>query len=200
MDSKKSNLPSVVQEELFDPSALPAGHELLSVDEREKNGKSTGERIAKDRKKYMAIVRCLAEGIGIRQTARAFGVSSMTVMAIRDREGLAIGTEKKELSAKMAQFVRLGVERLIEEVENIPIGQLSVSVGIIQDKKALLDGDPTAIIDHRSADEATVSADQVRDYLDRMKRAAVAVPGVLDVPSDLSSDGKPVLSSANSGV
>lgn len=192
MENQTSNLPAENQQEFWDESRMPIGHELLTIEQRAKSGRYTGERIARDQARYRGIVRCLSEGLGIRQTARAFHVSTHTVQAIRDREGLAIATEKKELSHLMGRFVRLSVERLIEELDAIPIGQLSVSVGIIQDKKALLDGDPTSIIDHRSADESVVSEDQVRDYLDRMKRAAVAVPGVLDVPSDLSSDGKPV--------
>lgn len=189
----ESNLSSTTQEELFRPADLPAGHQLLTLDEDERSGRHTGERIARDRKLYQAIVRCLAEGVGIRATARAFGVATETVAGIRDREPALFAREKKELSQRMGHFVRMGVERLIEEVDQIPIGQLSVSVGVISDKKALLDGDPTVRVEERI--EVALSPGDLRAMLENMKRAQPPVidvepakPAVTDIGS---TDSKP---------
>jgi hypothetical protein len=188
-----SNLPAVVQPDLLTPDLMPAGHELLTIDEDERRGRFTGERIAKNRQLYQAIVKCLAEGIGIRHTARAFRVSPNTLMAIRQREGIAIETEKKELSAKMGLFVKMSVERLIEEIDCIPIGQLSVSAGIIADKKALIDGDPTVRIEEKR--EIAVTPSDLRQMLENMKRAQpvidveAATEPQKERPSDVESDG-----------
>ncbi|MDD2766005.1 MAG: hypothetical protein PHE83_18740 [Opitutaceae bacterium] len=165
----ESNLPATSQPELFRAEELPAGHELLTIEQDERAGRSTGERLARNRERYMAIVRCLAEGIGIRATARAFKVSPHTIFAIRDREAAAIATEKQELSRLMGRFVRMGVERLNEELDDIPIGQLSVSLGIVSDKKALLDGDPTVRVEERI--EVALSPADLRGMLERIKRA-----------------------------
>jgi hypothetical protein len=172
-----SNLPSTVQDDLFDASQLPLGHELLTLEEDARSGRSTGERLAKDRARYEGIVRCLAEGIGIRRTARAFHASTQTVMAIRDKEGVSIETQKKELSKLMGHFVRISVERLIEEHEEIPIGQLSVSAGIIQDKKTLLDGDATVRVEERI--EVALTPADLRGMLERLKGGRV-----IDVPAE----------------
>ncbi|MCF7762783.1 MAG: hypothetical protein K9N62_03835 [Verrucomicrobia bacterium] len=185
-----SNLPNSKQDELFDEGCFPLGHELLTIEKRAAEpGKFTGERIARDRARYDAIIRALGEGMGIRHIARAFRISTHTVQAIRDREGLAIATQKKEVASLMGRFIRTGVERLCDELDTIPIGQLSVSIGIISDKKALLEGDPTEIVEHRSGEPAT--PDAVRDWFENMKRAKAveAEDQALPPPSDSQSGG-----------
>lgn len=182
MDATSSLLAPEQQQPLFDESQLPLGSELLLIEQNVKMGRYTGERIARDRARYAAIIRGLAEGFGVRQLARAFGVAPRTIDAIRRREGLAISTEKKEVSDLMGLFVRLGTERLVDEVNDIPIGQLSVSVGIVSDKKALLDGDPTVrIADARG--EPTV--EELVDRFERLRQVKV-----IDVPDELA--GGPV--------
>lgn len=188
-----SNLPAESQPELFDPAALPLGHELLTLAQDERAGKFTGELIARNRVRYAAIVRCLAEGIGIRATSRAFGVSTNTVSAIREREAGAIETEKKELSTLMGRFVRMSVERLIEEVDAIPIGQLSVSAGIISDKKALLDGDPTIRIEERI--EVALSPGDLRAML-----ATMRAKRAIDVAATVSAPGHTLPAAADASM
>jgi hypothetical protein len=189
-----SNLPAKTEQqpELFDESALPIGHELLTIEKDEKRGRFTGEIVARNRERYAAIVRALAEGFGIRQIARAFHVSCNTIFAIRDREGHAIETEKKQLAGLMGRFVRMSVERLIEEHDQIPVGQLPVALGIVQDKRALLEGDPTVRVDERI--EVAISASDLAGMLERMKRAQVidVSPAALPEPtSDSQSEGSP---------
>lgn len=165
-----SNLPDAYQVPLFNERHLPAGRELLSLDDDERRGKFTGEIVAKNRERYASIVRCLAEGIGIRATARAFGCSTHTVQAIRDREGLAIATEKKELSTTLGHFARMASERLVDELDRIPIAQLPVAMGIAIDKKAALDGEASAIVEHRSRREP--DPEDIRAYLEGLRSGA----------------------------
>ena len=186
MDQPKSNLPAATQVELWDESKLPAGRELLSLDQDERSGRFTGEIVARNRERYAAIVRCLAEGVGIRATARAFGASTGTIQAIRDREGLAIGTEKKELSTKLGHFARMASERLIEELDEIPIGQLPVAMGIALDKKAALDGEASAIVEHRSTREP--DPEDIRRYLEGLRSAR---PDPAQLASTLVSGDEP---------
>jgi hypothetical protein len=190
MDSPSSQLPAE-QPELFDPAAIPKGHELLTIDKDERAGKFTGERIARNREKYLGIVRALAEGMGIRRTARAYGVSTNTVAAIREREPSLIETEKKDLSRLMGRFVTMATERLIEEHDQIPIGQLSVSLGIVQDKKALLDGDPTIRIEERI--EVALSPGDVRSMLARLKDRALEIEATVNPVADASTAGIPAV-------
>jgi hypothetical protein len=49
MGEPESNIPNALQVDLFDESMLPAGRELLSLDQDEKRGRSTGERLARNR-------------------------------------------------------------------------------------------------------------------------------------------------------
>jgi hypothetical protein len=187
MGEPESNIPNALQVDLFDESMLPAGRELLSLEEDAKRGRFTGEIVARNRERYARIVRCLAEGIGIRATARAFGCSTSTVQAIRDREGLAIGTEKKELSTKLGHFARMAGERLIEELDNIPIGQLPVAMGIALDKKAQLDGEASAIVEHRTRREP--DPEDIRAYLAGLRSAT---PKPEELGSTVGSgDGEP---------
>ncbi len=184
----QSNLPAVTQEELFSAEALPAGHELLTIDRDEQRGKFSGEVVARNRERYRSIVGALAEGIGIRQIARAYHVSPNTVFGIRDREASMIETEKKQLAGLMGRFVRMSVERLIEEHDNIPIGQLAVSTGIIQDKRSALEGDPTIRVE--VTHEVAVSPADLGAMLERMKRAQPAVIEVAaaEAASDIQSE------------
>jgi hypothetical protein len=114
-------------------------------------------------------------------------LTGFTIQAIRDREGLAIGTEKKELSTKLGHFARMAGERLIEELDNIPIGQLPVAMGIALDKKAQLDGEASAIVEHRTRREP--DPEDIRAYLAGLRSAT---PKPEELGSTVGSgDGEP---------
>lgn len=124
---------------------------LLDVPEEqrerlENRGEFTGERLyAQDPDRYRAIVGALAEGIGLRAIARAYKVSPNTVRAIRVREAGPIDTEKKEISLRLRQFARMASDRLVEEVDEIPVDKLPLATAIVIDKMQLLDGEATTI-------------------------------------------------------
>lgn len=150
------------QEELFNAEELPVGRELLSLDEDERRGNFSGKIISRNREKYGRIVAALAEGLGIRQISRAFGVSPHTVQGIREREGDSIATVKEELGRRFTRISRVAAERIEEELDrnpNIPLRELSVCLGIIEDKRALVSGAPTAITGHIHVDANAVAAE-----------------------------------------
>ncbi len=120
--------------------------------DREAVGEFTGERLFTQRPEvYRAIVTCLAEGMGVRATARALKVSTNTVAAVREREGSSVETQKKETVSKLRQFARLGAERLLDEVDKIPLQSLPIAIGIAVEKAELLDGGATARVEHVKA-------------------------------------------------
>lgn len=124
---------------------------LLDVPEEQRErleakGEFTGERLhAQDPDRYRAIVGALAEGIGLRAIARAYKVSPNTVRAIRVREAGPIDTDKKEISHRLRQFARMASDRLVEEIDDIPIDKLPLATAIVVDKMQLLDGEATTI-------------------------------------------------------
>jgi hypothetical protein len=116
-------------------------------------GRSTGERLKEQRPDlYALVVQGVAEGMGLRALARVTGLHPRTVAAVRDGSDHAgaIATAKQRAARNLAVAVEVWSERLADEAESIPIGQSSVPLAIAIDKLQLLEGAPTAIIDHRT--------------------------------------------------
>lgn len=130
---------------LFKPGEIPD----VYLQDREAKGEFTGERLfLRHPSKYRAIVNAYAQGMGKLQIARAFQVSHNTVSAVIEREGLPIDTEKRKVAGKMMNVARLGVERLEEEIERMPLQNLPIAVGIMVDKMQLLHGEATQRVEH----------------------------------------------------
>lgn len=125
---------------------IEPGAELLTIDERAASGRYTGELIEKDRAKIDAILQLLAVGVGIRRIAASQHVSTRTVSLLRDRYSEKIATHKKGLARRFGLFAELGIDRAIEEVDEMDRDKLMISVGIATEKMQLLDGEATAII------------------------------------------------------
>jgi hypothetical protein len=143
--------------ELFDESQLPIGRDLLWPDDVQRK-RFTAEHVARNAGKYRAIVSALGEGLGIRQIARAFGVSHHTVAAIRERDAALVATEKEQMGRKFMRLARLAAERLEEALVNDQItpGQLPVAVGILADKSLMWTGQAVTqhVVRHEFALEA----------------------------------------------
>lgn len=111
-----------------------------------------GEGLRQDNPRlYQAVVNMLREGCGIRLAAKLSGCSTNTVLAIGQANGLSSKEMKSETAKILRAFVRLGAERLLENVDTLPLSQLAVAIGIANDKAGNLDGQPSAIIEHRAA-------------------------------------------------
>lgn len=112
-------------------------------------GEFTGERLFKSKPEiYRSIVSAYSEGLSIRQCARAFAVSTNTVMAVLARERATIETGERKTVASLKLFGRLAAERLLDEVDKIPLQSLPVAMGIAIDKAQLLGGEATARVEH----------------------------------------------------
>jgi hypothetical protein len=150
-------------------AAAPALSFFSEVEEAEKRlaqaGEFTGERLFRDRPGiYAAVVRMAAEGLSISATARALGVSRNTVCAVRDREGISIEQEKKEVIKLLQKGMRLGAERTIELLpETKSARDAALVTAIMTDKHQLLSGEATARVER-----VEIRPDQVRAFVDSL--------------------------------
>lgn len=157
-----------IQIELFQ-----AGAELLTVDEDSARGRYSGAIIERNRERVRQIVRALAEGIGVHRVAKAFGVSVHTVLGIRDRHPDLIATEKQSLSRQLGRILKLSADSFEDALAagKISPAQLPVAIGILCDKKAVLDGDASMIV--RIEREEVPSVDDLTRRLQAMKRVTL---------------------------
>jgi hypothetical protein len=155
------------------------GAELLTVEEDARRGLYSGKIIEKNRAKVRAICQALAEGIGVNRIAKAFGVNIRTVMGIRDRHPELIAAEEKLLSQQIGRVLKVGVDRYLEALLDgaIPAAQIPVGMGILFDKKALLDGKPTAIVEHRQAD---LTVERLNELIEQLPGAVVELEASAD--------------------
>ena len=143
--------------------------EDLGVEKLEATGEFTGERLLARRPEvYRAVVRMAAEGQSISATARALSVSRNTVAAVREREGISIEQEKKELLRDVRRAARMSVERAIELVPSINSAKdAAIVAAVMVDKMQLLSG------------EATTRVERVEVNQDKLAEMLAALP-VLD--------------------
>ena len=134
----------------------------LGIEKLEAAGEFTGERLlARRPDAYRAVVRMAAEGLSISATARALGVSRNTVAAVREREGISIEQEKKELLRDVRKAARLSVERAIELIPTISSAKDAAIVhAVMVDKAQLLSGEATSRIER-----VEVQEDKLREML-----------------------------------
>jgi len=111
----------------------------------------TGKKIAKEKREK--VIELLKDGQGTTAVVEATGVSKPAVIAIKkdteDNKGFELGTWKKQTATLLSQIVTRGSTRLLDEIENIPAGQLPLAIAIMVDKVQALQDAPTVIVEHR---------------------------------------------------
>jgi len=119
--------------------------EIISNDQTQNH---TGERLPEALREQ--IKQLISEGHSQRDIQEKTGVSAHTVVGIRksmptlDEKGW-----KKNVVNKLRSVVSKGADRLNEEIDNIPITAMPISLGILIDKINVLNDQPTAVIEHR---------------------------------------------------
>jgi hypothetical protein len=109
-----------------------------------------GTKISKEKK--AEVVELYKLGKTNEQVAEESGISKPTAIAIKKdaiANNFSIGDWKRQTSTLMAQIVSKGSNRLLEEIENIPAGQLPVALAILVDKVLVLQDAPTTVVEHR---------------------------------------------------
>lgn len=131
----------------------PTQGELLGIEllddgffrEEEHEGRYTAKRFFSKRPDdYKTCITLLAANAGVLKIARLLKVHHRTVAAVRDSEGEAIDIAKQRIRTNFRLAVEVASERLADEIMRIPIAQLPVAAGILVDKLAILDGEPSA--------------------------------------------------------
>lgn len=103
-------------------------------------GQYTGERIPGA--KYRAIVDLAPQGRQIDRIAREAGVTWRTAKAVVKRESRQIAARKQELLEQSLRIARRAANRIEDNIDKLPVGQLIPAYGVAVDKIAALSSDP----------------------------------------------------------
>jgi hypothetical protein len=113
--------------------------------------KRTGKNLPKETQEK--VQEMLKDGSGASEINQVTGVNRTTVIAMRQNmesnSEFQLGTWKKQTATLMSQIVSRGSTRLLEEIENIPAGQLPLAIAIMTDKVLALQDAPTIVVEHR---------------------------------------------------
>lgn len=164
---------------LPDLPGIEPGWELLNLREPAQRGKFTAEQLARNEAKLNAVIAALGERLGIRQIARAFAISTNTVLQVSRIYGPEIDTQKESLGRDFLDVARLAVERMRDEIDLMPRASLPIIAGVSSDKGQLLTGSPTARVAH----EHTHTIADVADFID-------SLPSVTPVAAEKANDQK----------
>jgi len=153
---------------LFGEEALPVLPAVVAAAAKwEHNGRYT----LNDEVLCAEIAERVLTGLSNRAIARLLRVSRSTVRAVMFvlEERGKLGPLKQRLSRKLGYALELCVDRSIEALEDnkVPMNVLPILGGVWFDKKALIDGDPTARVEHGQAE--TVSIESFKAWLAELK-------------------------------
>ncbi len=99
------------------------------------------------------IIDMLKQGAGITHIQRQTGISKHTIIAIRnaaqDAGMFPHGSWKKHTAETFSEIVSRGADRLLNEIDDLPVGQLPVALAIMTDKVLTLQDAPTIVVEHR---------------------------------------------------
>lgn len=137
--------------------------------------------LSRDQERCEAICRDLMSGISRRLIAKRYGISRNSIHAIWEVLAERGGVEplNKEIARRLNRCVTFSLENLEHALANnaIAAGSLPVATAILLDKKAQLDGLPTARIEHITTRRP--SHEELNAWLERLP-SANAQPGASD--------------------
>src|ERR1041385_1650335 len=162
--------------------------ELAVVDAaKSKSFVHTGAFVSRDEALCRDICLDLLSGVSRRAIAERFGVSRNTVNAIREimESRGELEPLKREVARRLDRCVIYGLENLefALATNGLPASQLSVAVGILLDKKAALEGQPTSRIEHITTRKP--SHDELNAWLESLPSANP--PAALQAPDSAST-------------
>lgn len=174
------------QGEFFDDGQF--GVELANLEKAETK-RYTGEQLEARTAVRDAVVRLLAEGVGILRIARmmrgqGIQIGEHSIMALRDRRADLVAIEKKQLSQQLGRISKLMADSIEERLVAGKMKPTPVDLAVVIDKKAAVDGDAQMVIEHRHTVDS--SADAFVRRLEAMRRARVAQ--VIDLPGPGTQD------------
>lgn len=120
--------------------------------ERVKNDQksTTLEKLSKEKKDQ--IIWLTEQGHTQKDIEKEVGVSSHTVVAVRQDMGdsnIDLGTYKKKTSELFKSIILKGANRLDAEIDKLPITQMPLALAILIDKVQTLNDQPVVVTEHR---------------------------------------------------
>ena len=111
----------------------------------------TGTTVAKDGELVDAVLAAVVQGVPRETIARLARISPTSIASIVDRaeKSGTIGGWKERMSRILARATETAAAGLVDDLEKgkLPAGQKPIAIGILVDKKLLLDGEATSRIE-----------------------------------------------------
>lgn len=130
----------------------------------------TGSTVAKDGELVDAVLAAVVQGVPRETIARLARISPSSIAAIVERAEKSgqIGGWKERMSRILARATETAAAGLVDDIERgkLPAGQKPVAIGILVDKKLLLDGEATSRVEH-------VERVRPEDIIAQLKRVKV---------------------------
>lgn len=116
------------------------------------NNRNTGNQIPDEKRE--AIITDLQEGLGVVACAKKHETSTHAVTALKNKledeaEGFNLVSWKKSTAATLSHFVSKGSERLVREIDNMPLASLPIAIAVAIDKIQALHDQPQTVVEHR---------------------------------------------------
>lgn len=116
------------------------------------NNRNTGNQIPDEKRE--AIIADLKEGLGVVACAKKHETSTHAVTALKNKledesEGFNLVSWKKSTAATLSHFVSKGSERLVKEIDDMPLASLPIAIAVAIDKIQALHDQPQTVVEHR---------------------------------------------------
>lgn len=136
-----------------------------------------------DPDRHQAVLEGLKSGEGINAVAARTKTSHTAVQRIKHDHAEELGQWKQRVSTKLGQAIEAIGNSLADDPDQIPSGQKAVTLGILVDKKAGLDGDNvTHIVHHKGLTHSSL-ADKIR-LMKEARMTEVGCAQVIDTEPD----------------
>ncbi len=112
----------------------------------------TGENLDDEVKQQ--VLAYLKEGNGIVATAKKFELTTHIVTSLRDKAeesdpAFNLAAWKKQTAATLSHFAAKGSQRLVDEVDRMPLASLPIAIAVAIDKIQALHDQPQTVVEHR---------------------------------------------------
>ena len=116
------------------------------------NNRNTGNQIPEEKRE--AIINDLQDGLGVVAVAKKHETSTHAVTALKNKiedeaDGFNLVSWKKSTAATLSHFVSKGSERLVREINDMPLASLPIAIAVAIDKIQALHDQPQTVVEHR---------------------------------------------------
>lgn len=145
--------PIQISEQLTLAGVAGAGEELLCIEADKASNRCTAASIAAREGLRALILAALAHGLGTRRVAEAMSVSREVVRALRAQviKSGELDQVKKDMAADYYALADAARERIMDEIDRVPLATLYAAMGTAFDKGQLLSGGVTQRVERREA-------------------------------------------------